>query len=175
MCKFRSVTVDGTTLVGKIEIYPRSILEICMKVAHTNQTQKTPWHFLFVFPYIVGNKLKIPTCKVLLNQITSYLKRYVYVLDCGTHGAVLGKIQVPAMLQWLPRVWLETGRERSLQMDAAEWVVTRQAEGWSPLRQLWRRNGKRRARGQNQNWYMIAFVSEWGEAWELRSKSKANP
>lgn len=145
-----------------------------MRMVHTNQTQKKLTLFCISL-YSRKQKRKIPTCKVSLNQITSYLKRCVYVLDCCTRGAIVGKIQVPAMLQWPPRVWLETGRERSLQMDVAEWVVTRQAEGWSPLRQLWRRNGKRRARGQNQDCYMIASVSEWGEARELWSKSKANP
>lgn len=49
---------------------------------------------------------------------------------------VMGEIQLPAMLQWPPRVWLETGKERSLQMDVDEWPVTRQAVGWSPLKQL---------------------------------------
>lgn len=64
-----------------------------------------------------------------LNQVTSYLKRCVYILDCFIHGAVMGKIQLPAMLQRLPWVWLETGRERSLQMGVAEQAVTRQAVG----------------------------------------------
>lgn len=89
-----------------------------MRKAHVNQTQKTSYTF-FVFPDIVGKQKgkTIPTGEVSLNQITSYMKRCVYILGFFIPGAVVGQIQLPAMLQLPPWIWLETGRERSLQMD----------------------------------------------------------
>lgn len=116
-----------------------------------------------------------PAGKVALNQTSSFLKRCIYIMGCFIHTTVMGKIQLQPMLQWLPWIWLGKGRERSLQMGGVERAVTRQAVGYSSLKQLWRGNSKRRARGQNLTCYMMWVLCEWGGPWELWHYSKGKP